>query len=85
VQRFYLQSAWYGKSKAFQKPEAWAYYATQRRFKLDERSAKRLIAWDWRHREPVVPDADAARWFRADFQRNRIVTRYRQQQGAAHA
>ena len=86
VQRFYLQSIWYGKSKAFQKPEAWSYYATQRRFKLDERAAKRLIAWDWRYQEPVVPDAEASRWFRADFQRNRIANRYRQQQGApAHA
>ena len=85
LRTFYLMSLWYGRSRHFQKPEAWAYYATQRRFRLADPVARNLIAWGWRHHEPVVPDAEAARWFRADFQRNRIANRYRERRVESQA
>jgi superfamily II DNA or RNA helicase len=85
VRGFYRMCMWYGRSKGFKKPEAWAYYATQRRFHVDKNHSKDLIEWDWRYDEPLVPDADAARWFRADFQRSLIVNRHRQQRGPVDA
>lgn len=85
IRDFYLMATWFGRSKNFSKAEAWAFYATLRRFSLDLAAGKRLIAWDWRYAEPLVPDADASRWFRADYQRSLIVNRCRQQQGANHA
>lgn len=85
IQAFYCMCMWFGRSKNFNKPEAWAYYATQRRFKLDGAAAKRLIAWGWRDLPGIPPDDEAARWFRADYQRTRIVDRYRQQQRGTNA
>ena len=67
------------------KPQPKGYFATQRRFHLDLLAAKKLIAWGWRDCAPVVPNADASRWFRADFQRSRIVDRYRSQRSAGHS
>lgn len=64
--------------------DGWAFYATQRRYKLDADAAKRIIAWAWRHDEPLVPDAETSRWFRADFQRYRIAARH-SNRSAAHA
>jgi DNA repair protein RadD len=85
IRDFYRMAMWFGHSKNFNKPEAWAFFATQRRFGLDPATGKRIIDWNWRYAESLVPDADASRWFRADYQRSLIVNRYRQQQGANHA
>ena len=41
LRNFYLMSLWYGRSKQFQKAEAWSYYATQRRFRLGRRQRPR--------------------------------------------
>lgn len=78
IHTFYLMALWYGRSKGFGKPEAWAFHAVLRRFKLDKERGKTLIAWEWRYADPLVPSADASRWFRADYQRNLIAARYRE-------
>jgi DNA repair protein RadD len=83
IRDFYLMATWYGRSKNFNKPQAWAYFATQRRFKLQPDEGKRLIEWSWRYDDPLVPDAEASRWFRADYQRSLIAARYRDRQGSA--
>jgi len=73
IKSFYLMSRWHAASKGLS--DGWAFYATQRRFKLDDATAKRVVKWCWRDLETMVPDAEAARWFTADFQRHRIASR----------
>ena len=77
LQEFYLMARWHAAAKGLN--DGWAYYAAQRKFKLDEGAAKALIPWRWRAHAPLVPDPDASRWFRADFQRTRIAKRHREQ------
>ncbi len=67
------------------KPAAWSFYAVKRRFKLDDRAAKRVICWGWRDLPSIPPDDDAARWLRADLQRSRIAGKYSRRRGDAHA
>ena len=81
VQLFYRMCLWFGRTKGFKKPEAWAYYAMQRRFRFDAAAARRLGTWGWRDLAVIAPDDDASRWFRADFQRSRVAARYAQQAG----
>ena len=81
VQLFYRMCLWFGRTKGFKKPEAWAYYAMQRRFRFDADAARRLGTWGWRDLAVIPPDDDASRWFRADFQRSRVAARYAQQAG----
>jgi superfamily II DNA or RNA helicase len=85
VHAFYRMAMWYGREKQFKRAEAWAFYATQRRFKFNDDAARRLIRWGWRDEEPLAPDASASRWFFSDYQRSLIVSRYRQQKVPAHA
>ena len=81
VRDFYLQARWYATSKGMQSPAGWAFHATRRRYRLDESAGRRVIAWSWRDLKTTPPDDEAARWFRADLQRARIVSRYRTSHG----
>jgi DNA repair protein RadD len=83
LHEFYLMARWHANSKGLN--DGWGYYATQRRFKLDDPAAKRLIPWGWKQHQPMVPDDAAARWLYADYQRFRIAARYREQGRTAHA
>jgi DNA repair protein RadD len=79
---FYQRAHWYGRSKEMRNPLGWAFYATLRRFKIPERSAHEAVPYGWRDLPPLPPNAEAARWFRADWQRRRIALQ-RQQDAAA--
>lgn len=81
VRRFYLQCRWYGAHRGMGNPAGWAYHTTARRFKLAAENARRAIAWQWRELDPIAPDDDAARWLRADLQRARIASRFRNRRG----
>lgn len=80
---FYRMAHWYGNSKRMKNPLGWAYYATQRRFRIPEHQAHVVVRWNWRTLEPMPPDATASRWFRADLQRAIIAGRFRREH--AHA
>lgn len=74
IRAFYLMARWHAASKGLS--SGWAYFAVQRRFKFDAIVAKRIVPWQWRELETIAPDADAARWFSADYQRQRIASRH---------
>ena len=77
LREFYRMARWHARAAGLN--DGWAYYAAQRRFKLDERAAKAMIPWRWKAHAPLVPNPEASRWFRADFQRSRVAKRYREQ------
>lgn len=81
IEVFYRMSLYYADAKGLSR--GWAFFATARRFKLDSRQAKRVISYRWRALEPITPDADACRWYRADYQRARIARRYVEDRHAA--
>jgi DNA repair protein RadD len=73
---FYRMALWHAQAHRIS-PGA-AYFKTCSRFKLDPRGAGRTaVPLSWRSLEPLPPDAEAARWFRADFQRYLIARRHR--------
>lgn len=72
-QAFYQMAHWYGASKEMRNPPGWAFYATRRRFNIPERLARNAVPYGWRDLPRLPPDAAAARWFRADYQRQRIA------------
>lgn len=75
VQQFYSQALWHGRGKGINKPEAFAYYATQRRFRIPPERAKEVIAWCWRDLPTMKPTEENARWLWADRQRELIAWR----------
>lgn len=76
VREVYLMLRHYGLSKEMKNPDGWAWFATQRRFKIAADKAKELIPWGWRSLEPVPPDEETSRWLTADYQRQRIIQRF---------
>lgn len=74
LRRGYLMFMHYAESKNL-KP-GWAFYATARRFRIDPAKAREVIPFGWRDLPPIPPDAEANRWLRADWQRQRIAARY---------
>jgi hypothetical protein len=83
VHAFYCMSLWYARSKGIS--PGWAYFATQRRFKLDEIASKRLIPYRWRDSEPMTPSAEVSRWFQADNIRRRYAKKHAATHNGAHA
>ena len=82
LQTFYQYAHWYGKTKEMRNPPGWAWYATQRRFRIPPALAHDAVPYRWRDLPPLPPDAATARWFRADWQRQKIAARYRQEASA---
>jgi len=64
----------YAEAKGLKR--GWAWFATQRRYKIDEKNARFLIPREWQYLDPIPPDAETARWITADWQRQKIVRRY---------
>ncbi|QEZ48948.1 DEAD/DEAH box helicase [Cupriavidus oxalaticus] len=75
VRAFYRMAAWHGSEHGLN--QGWAFYATASRFHFDTTTAKRIIRWSWRDLEPVPPDFEARRWFRASYQRQLMARRFR--------
>lgn len=63
---------WYARSKRM--ADGWAFYATQRRFRLTPEQTKRLLLPPWLV-EPIRPDEETSRWLQADWQRQVIIRR----------
>jgi len=76
LRTFYRQALWHAAHVGLAKVPEFAFYATLRRFKLDKDRSGRLVEWGWRYLEPMPTSEESARWFRADYQRQRIVRRY---------
>jgi DNA repair protein RadD len=74
IRDFYLQCVWYATAKTFRNPHGWAYHKTIERFHVD--NPKSVIAWGWRDLAPVRPTDAAARWIKADWQRQVIARKY---------
>jgi DNA repair protein RadD len=82
MRKFYQMAHCYGVNKAMRNPLGWAYFATLRRFRIPEAKGRGYVRWGWRDLPPMPADDAAARWFRADFQRSRIVDRHRRERVA---
>ena len=75
---FYRMATWYGRERGIRNPKGWAWYATQRRFRISPEQARKVVPWSWRELPPLPADPEASRWFRADWQRAKIAERYRE-------
>ena len=64
--------------------EGKAYYKTIDKFKVPGVMAKSIIKFEWRDLPTIPPDEEMSRWLTADYQRHKIVQRYRAQR-EAHA
>jgi superfamily II DNA or RNA helicase len=77
IETFYRMAAWQGRQ--YKHKPGVAFFKTCSRFKLDPNAeGRRLIPLAWRSLEPIPPDDDAARWFRADYQRYLVAKRARE-------
>jgi DNA repair protein RadD len=83
IRRGYRMLMGYADAKGLK--AGWAYYATLRRFKIPEARAKKLIAYEWRRLPAIPPDEAMTRWLRADWQRQKIASRYSRAKRAEEA
>lgn len=73
IHTFYAMARWHSNARGL--AEGWAYYTTLRRFKLTKEQARVLLPPPWDRPGPLPPDEATARWFHADWQRQRIAWR----------